>query len=125
MKIIGNIIWIIFGGLEIAIGYFIAGLVLCVTIIGIPFGLQVFKLGMVALWPFGTLISSNENMNGCLTVLMNIIWLIVGGLWLAIIHVALGLVFCVTIIGIPFGLQHFKLAGVALLPFGRQIVYMD
>lgn len=122
MKLIGNILWVIFGGLEMAIGYFFSGLLLMVTIVGIPFGLQVFKLGMLALWPFGHDVRKKEQKSGCLNTGMNILWFFIGGFELAIAHFFLGLVFFITIIGIPFGKQHFKLAGIALTPFGREII---
>lgn len=121
MKILGNIIWLLFGGIFIFIEYLVGGLLLCITIIGIPFGFQVFKLAFVALWPFGKKIESNPNSNGCLNVLMNIIWLIFGGIWIALSHVLIGLLLAITIIGIPFAIQHFKLAAVALSPFGKTI----
>ena len=122
MKILGNIIWIIFGGLIIALEYFIASLVLIITIIGIPFGIQTFKLGVLALWPFGKEIREEPQSGGCLTTIMNIIWILCGGLWIALSHFVLGILFFITIIGIPFGRQHFKLAGLALTPFGKEIV---
>ncbi|CAN5510796.1 YccF domain-containing protein [soil metagenome] len=121
MSTIGNLIWIIFGGIIIFIEYVVASLVLCLTIIGIPFGLQTFKLAAVALWPFGKEIVTSERSNGCLSLLMNIIWLIFGGIWIALTHLAFGILFAITIIGIPFALQHFKLAGLALTPFGKEI----
>lgn len=122
MKLIGNLIWVVFGGLLMALGYVISGLLLMITIIGIPFGIQVLKLSLLALWPFGREVRNKESNAGCLNTFMNVIWLFIGGLWLAIGHVFWGLMFCVTIIGIPFGKQHFKLAAIALTPFGRQIV---
>ncbi|MBO4907429.1 MAG: YccF domain-containing protein [Bacteroidaceae bacterium] len=123
MSFIGNIIWVVFGGFVLFLEYLLAGLVLCLTIIGIPFGLQVFKLASLALWPFGRMaVQADGSSLGCLNLIMNLIWIIFGGLVICIEHVVLGLLFCVTIIGIPFGLQHFKLASVALLPFGRTIV---
>lgn len=121
MKIIGNIIWLIFGGLMVAIEYFISSIILCLTIVGIPFGLQTIKLGLLALWPFGSQIVHKENAHGCLSIFMNILWFFVGGVWIFLTHVACGVVFCITIIGIPFGLQHFKLAGLALTPFGHDV----
>ena len=121
MKIIGNLSWFIFGGLLLAIEYFIAALVFCITIVGIPFGLQLFKMASLALWPFGREVYNKETSSGCLNTLMNIIWILTFGIMLAIEHLLLGIVFCITIIGIPFGLQHFKLAGIAILPFGREI----
>lgn len=120
MKILGNIIWVVFGGLEIALQYFVSSLVLMITIIGIPFGLQTMKLGLLALWPFGAKVRKTPT-SGCLNTFMNVLWLLVGGLNACIYHLAFALLFCITIIGIPFGKQHFKLAGIALTPFGRVI----
>lgn len=122
MKILGNIIWILFGGFIIALEYFVASLVLIVTIIGIPFGIQTFKLGLLALWPFGSEIREKPQSGGCLTTLMNIIWILFGGIWIALSHFVFGCLFFITIIGIPFGRQHFKLASLALTPFGKEIV---
>lgn len=121
MKLLGNLIWFIFGGAFIAIEYVLSSLLMMVTIIGIPFGLQTLKLAMVALWPFGTEIKKGESAGGCLSTLMNVIWFFVGGIWIALTHLGFGLLFCITIVGIPFGMQHFKLAGLALTPFGRNI----
>lgn len=125
MNVLGNIVWIIFGGFAIAVEYFVAGVAMCLTIIGIPFGLQVFKLGALSLLPFGHRSVIVEENRGCFSFLMNVIWFFIGGLWIALTHFALGLLFCVTIIGIPFGLQHFKLMTVALSPFGREIAVVD
>ncbi len=122
MKLLGNIIWVLFGGLIIALEYFAASLVLIVTIIGIPFGIQTFKLGLLALWPFGSEIREKPQASGCLTTIMNIIWILCGGIWIALSHFVLGILFFITIIGIPFGKQHFKLAGLALTPFGKEII---
>jgi len=121
MKILGNIIWLLFGGIFIFFEYLVGGLILCITIIGIPFGLQVFKLAFVALWPFGKKIENNPNSSGCLNTIMNIIWLLFGGIWIALSHVVVGFLLGITIIGIPFAIQHFKLAGLALTPFGKTI----
>jgi uncharacterized membrane protein YccF (DUF307 family) len=121
MKLLGNIIWLVFGGIIIAIEYCIGSLLLMVTIIGIPFGFQTLKLAGLALWPFGRDTTASSS-SGCLSLIMNILWLICGGLWIALSHVLFGALLCLTIIGIPFGLQHFKLAVVALSPFGRKIV---
>ena len=122
MNIVMNILWIVLGGLFICIEYIIASLLLMVTIIGIPFGLQTLKLSVLALCPFGMQVRSCPGGEGCLSVLMNILWILVGGIWISLSHLAFGLLLCITIIGIPFGLQHFKLAGVALTPFGKEIV---
>ncbi|MCP9612636.1 YccF domain-containing protein [Coprobacter tertius] len=122
MNLLGNIIWLIFGGLLLALEYFVAGIILCITIIGIPFGFQVFKIGLLALFPFGQKTVVESGKSGCLYTIMNIIWILIGGIWIALTHLALGLLFCITIIGIPFGMQHFKLMAVAFTPFGRTIV---
>ena len=121
MKILGNIIWLLFGGIFTSIGYVISSVCLMITIIGIPFGLQTLKLAMLALWPFGSKVVDNSHSGGCLALVMNILWLIFGGFCICLSHLFLGLLFCITIIGIPFGRQHFKLAGLALTPFGKTI----
>jgi uncharacterized membrane protein YccF (DUF307 family) len=121
MKFLGNILWLIFGGLIVAIEYLVASLILLITIIGIPFGLQTLKLGMLALWPFGTKVSDGGNAGGCLSVLMNVIWILLGGIWICATHLIFGLLLCITIIGIPFGMQHFKMAALSLTPFGKKI----
>ena len=92
MKTLGNIIWIIFGGLHIALEYFIAGLILMITIIGIPFGLQSMKLGMLAIWPFGTKVKWKPSQPGCLSIFMNVLWFFVGGIWIWLTHVFYGLI---------------------------------
>ena len=121
MKFIGNILWLILGGLLVSLYYFIAGLVFCITIIGIPFGLQLFKMGVFALWPFGHDVVSDVNDGGCLSIIMNILWILFGGIEIATLHLGFGLLCCITIVGIPFGLQHFKMALLALIPFGKKI----
>lgn len=121
MKAIGNIIWLVFGGFLIFLEYLIASFIMCITIIGIPFGLQTFKLATLALWPFGKDIKESNGSSGCLSILMNILWIIVGGIWICLTHLIVGILFAVTIIGLPFAYQHFKLAGLALTPFGKEI----
>ena len=121
MKFIGNILWLILGGLLVSLYYFIAGLVFCITIIGIPFGLQLFKMGVFALWPFGHDVVSDVNDGGCLSIIMNVLWILFGGIEIATLHLGFGLLCCITIVGIPFGLQHFKMALLALIPFGKKI----
>ena len=121
MKFLGNLIWILFGGLLIALLYFVVGLVMCVTIVGIPFGIQLFKLGAFALWPFGHELVYRSTEPGCLSSVMNLLWVLLGWWEIALLHVVFGLLFCITIIGIPFGVQHFKMAGNSLFPFGREI----
>ena len=96
--------------------------VLMVTIVGIPFGMQTLKLAGLALWPFGKEVRTGERSGGCLYVLMNVLWILLGGIWIALSHLVFGAILCITVIGIPFGLQHFKLAALALTPFGKDIV---
>lgn len=122
MKTLGNIIWLVFGGIFTALEYFIASIPLFITIIGIPFALQTIKLGMLALWPFGAEIKIKPGNPGCLSTLMNIIWFLIGGIWICLTHLIFGMIFGITIIGIPFAIQHFKLASLALTPFGREII---
>ena len=122
MKILGNLIWLIFGGIIIAIEYFIGSLILMITIIGIPFGLQTLKMASLSIWPFGRTSRVESRASGCLYIFMNVLWLLCGGIWIAITHAFFGVLLCITIIGIPFGMQHFKLTEVAINPFGRDIV---
>ena len=125
MNVLLNIVWLIFGGIVTAVEYFISSILMMITIVGIPFGLQTLKMATMALWPFGKKVVTTDSSGGCLTVLMNIIWILVGGIWICLSHLAFGLFLCITIIGIPFGVQHFKLAGLALTPFGKSIVDAD
>ena len=122
MKILGNIIWLIFGGLIIALQYIVSSILLMITIIGIPFGLQTLKFAVLAMWPFGSNVVEKPSGGGCISTMMNVIWIFIGGFWICISHLFWGILFCITIVGIPFGKQHFKLAHIALVPFGRQIV---
>jgi uncharacterized membrane protein YccF (DUF307 family) len=125
MKTLGNIIWLLFGGIFIAIEYFVSSILLFITIIGIPFGIQTIKLGIFALWPFGKQTIVTEGNNGCLSTLMNLIWILIGGIWISLSHLFFGILFSITIIGLPWGRQHFKLAALALTPFGRDIVSIE
>ena len=122
MKFIGNILWLILGGLLVSLYYFLVGLVFCMTIIGIPFGIQLMKMGVFSLWPFGSEVQSDTNDGGCLSIIMNVIWILVGGIEITMLHLTFGLFCCITIVGIPFGVQHFKMALLALMPFGKKIV---
>jgi len=122
MRFLGNIIWLVFGGIIIFAEYLISSLLLMATIIGIPFGIQTLKLAILALWPFGSEIRIIPGNSGCISTLMNIIWIFIGGIWIAITHLVFGVLFAITIVGIPFALQHFKLARLALTPFGKEIV---
>ena len=105
-----------------AIEYMCSGLLLCLTIIGIPFGVQIFKLGVLAIFPFGKIVVKRDESNGCLNLIMNVLWFFLGGVVIVLSHLALGIIFCITIVGIPFGMQHFKLMAIAFTPFGRDIM---
>lgn len=122
MNVLLNLLWLIFGGIFTALEYLVCSVVMMITIIGIPFGLQTLKMASLALWPFGKRVVSRPESGGCLYLLMNILWILVGGIWICLSHLVWGVVLCITIIGIPFGMQHFKLAGLALTPFGKDIV---
>lgn len=122
MKILGNIVWLIFGGLEIAVEYFVASLVMMITIIGFPFGVANMRLGVLALWPFGSHIEDKGNGHGCLNIFMNVLWFIIGGFWIALTHLFFGVLLCITIVGIPWGKMHFRLMKLAVCPFGKQVV---
>lgn len=119
MRCLGNILWFILGGMWMALGWLLAGVLWCITIIGIPVGVQCFKFAGLAAWPFGKEVVYG---GGVGSVLVNIIWILISGIALAIEAAVLGLIFCITIVGIPFGMQCFKLAKLALMPFGASVV---
>jgi uncharacterized membrane protein YccF (DUF307 family) len=121
MTVLGNIVFFIFGGFLIFFGYLLGGIVLCLTIVGIPFGIQCFKLAGGVLAPFGREVREKEPPSGTLALILNIIWIILPGLELAIMHLCLAAFFALTIIGIPLASQHIKLLPLALLPFGREV----
>ena len=121
MSLIGNILWLIFGGFLSGLGYILAGLALCLTIIGIPFGLMSMRIGVATFAPFGKQVVERSDANSSLRILFNIIWLIVFGWGIALSHLAAAMVLFVTIIGIPFAIQHIKLIPLALFPFGRDL----
>jgi len=121
MKFIGNIIWFVFGGFIIAIEYLIVSIILAITIIGIPFAFQTLKLASLAIWPFGRQAVNVNQPDGCLSTILNLIWILFGGIWIALTHIVFGILFSITIVGIPFGKQHFKMASLALTPFGKTI----
>ena len=125
MTLLGNIVFFIFGGFVIFLGYLLGGIVLCLTIIGIPFGIQCFKLAGGVLAPFGREVRETEPPGGALALIMNIIWIILPGLELAIMHLCLAAFFALTLIGIPIAMQHIKLLPLALLPFGRVVRDLD
>ncbi len=121
MSLIGNIIWIIFGGFFIFLEYFLAGVLLCCTVIGIPWGIKIIQLSVLGLAPFGQQVVDTPETSGCLTLFLNLIWILIGGIWIALTHLLLAFIFAITIIGIPFAVQHIKLAGFAFLPFGKTL----
>lgn len=122
MSIIGNILWIILGGgIVIFFEYLVMGLALCLTVIGIPFGLQCFKLALLGLVPFGKEIIGGRSASGVLATIMNILWILTGGVVIALTHAGLAVLLALTIIGLPFARQHIKLASLALTPFDHQI----
>ena len=125
MNLLGNIIFFIFGGFLIFLGYVLGGILLCLTIIGIPFGIQCFKLAGGVLAPFGREVRDINSPDSTLSVLLNILWIILPGLELAIMHLILAACFAITIIGIPIAAQHIKLLPLALLPFGREMRSVD
>ena len=121
MSIVLNILWFIFGGFLVSLAYILGGILLCITIIGIPFGIQCFKLSLLGMAPFGREIRETEPPGGAIAVIMNIIWIILPGLELALMHLFLALFFAITIIGIPFASQHLKMTRLAILPFGFRV----
>jgi uncharacterized membrane protein YccF (DUF307 family) len=122
MQLLLNILWIFLGGgLVIFLEYLLGGLLLCLTVVGIPFGLQCFKIAGLALTPFGKDIVEQKKGSGGIGCVLNVFWLLVAGLWIFLSHVALGVGLAVTIIGIPFAIQHMKLAFLALAPFGQRV----
>ena len=123
MNFLGNLIWLIMGGLLTALMYWTAGLIMCITIIGIPFGVQLLKIGSLSLWPFGhDLQPKADSATGCLQVAFNVLWILLGWWEIALTHLTFGLILCCTIVGIPWGLQHFKLALGSIFPFGKEVV---
>jgi uncharacterized membrane protein YccF (DUF307 family) len=125
MRTIGNILWLVLAGLWLAIAYVIAGIVMCLLIITIPFGIQAFKLAGYTLWPFGRVVVAKPDASPALGCLGNVIWIVLVGWEMAIAHVVAGVMLCLTIIGIPLGLGCFKLVPLALLPFGHEVVSID
>ena len=122
MNLLMNILWLLLGGIFTAVEYLIASFLMMITIIGIPFGLQTLKMALLALYPFGKEVRSCPDSGGCLSILMNILWIFLGGIWISLSHLVFGVLLSITIIGLPFGIQQFKLAGLALTPFGKEIV---
>lgn len=121
MSFLGNLLWIVLGGLLFSLAYLCLGLAYCVTIIGIPIGLQMFKMAGLSLCPFGRDVVDRGGQMSVWSLFLNILWIVFGGIEMAVFHAVWGLTLCVTIVGIPFGVQHFKLALLALIPFGKEI----
>ena len=121
MSLLGNIIWLIFGGLFSGLGYILGGLILCLTIIGIPFGLQTIKLGIATFTPFGKRVVASAKADSFLFILLDIIWVVLFGWEIAIVHLVSALILAITIVGLPFAKQHIKLLTIAFLPFGRDL----
>lgn len=117
-----NVLWVVLAGIWLFLAYALAGIVQLVTIIGIPFGIQSFKIAGFALWPFGREVVRVEGRSGALRVLGNVIWFLLAGWWLALVHALVGLVLCLTVIGIPLGVGNVKLIPLAVLPFGKDVV---
>jgi uncharacterized membrane protein YccF (DUF307 family) len=122
MRLLLNVIWLILAGVWLCLGYVVAGAVLCLTIIGLPFGFQSFKLAGYALWPFGRILAPSATRRKGVSVIANILWFVLAGWWLALGHLFTGILLCLTIIGIPLGVACIKMAGAALVPFGKEIV---
>jgi len=121
MNFLGNILWLLFGGLEIALLYYVAGVLMCCTIVGIPFGLQLFKFGTYTLWPFGHRFVDESAQAGCVSTVMNILWIVLGWWEIALCHLVVAVVLCLTIVGIPFAKIHFRIALASAFPFGKKI----
>lgn len=121
MSLLGNIIWLIFGGLLSGLSYMLGGAIMCITLIGIPFGLQSIKLGLATLAPFGKECVPHENSASLIRLFFSVLWLILFGWWIALMHIVFGFLLAITIIGIPFAKQHFKLIPISLMPFSYNL----
>jgi uncharacterized membrane protein YccF (DUF307 family) len=124
MRLILNVIWLVFAGLWTALGYALAALIMFILIITIPFGVAALRIGVFALWPFGKTVVRRADA-GAGSAIGNVIWFVLAGWWLIVIHLITGTILCITIIGIPLGLANFKLIPVTLTPFGRDIVSIE
>ena len=122
VKTLLNLIWLVLAGCWLAVAYVVAAVLLAITIIGLPFAKQSLKLGGYALWPFGRALVQSPTRHKGLSVVGNVLWFVLAGWWLALGHVTTGVLLCLTIIGIPLGIGDIKMAGAALVPFGRQVV---
>lgn len=121
MILIGNLIWLIFGGFVTGAGYIIGGIGICLTIVGIPFGVETIKLGIATMSPFGREIVEDDNPNSNLKIVLNVIWIFLFGWEIAMAHLVLAALFAISLIGLPFAEQHIKLVAIALFPFGRDL----
>jgi uncharacterized membrane protein YccF (DUF307 family) len=124
MRTLLNLIWLVLAGFWLAVGYVIAGIICCILIITIPFGIASFRIAGYALWPFGRTMVDRRDA-GAGSVIGNVLWVLLAGWWLALGHLVTGIVLCVSIIGIPLGLANFKLIPISLLPLGKEIVPSD
>ncbi len=127
MRLLGNLIWFIFGGFMMGLAWWIAGVVIAITVIGIPFSIAAFRIGTLSFWPFGREVMdrpSRDEAHSILVLIGNVLWILLCGLWLALGHLLWALLLAITIIGIPFAVQHFKLAQLSLMPFGKTIVVL-
>jgi len=121
MRFLLNVVWLIFGGVGIVLGYLLAGLICCLLIVTIPFGIAAFRIALYAMWPFGRTIVDSPSA-GAGSAVGNVLWLLLAGIWITIGHVVAGAALCLTVVGIPLGLAHFKLIPVSLMPLGKEIV---
>lgn len=125
VRLILNILWLVLAGIWLAIGYVLAGIIMCLLIITIPFGLQAFKLAGFVVWPFGRMVVPRPDADSTSRIVGNVLWLLLVGWWLALEHVVTAVALALTIIGIPFAIANLKLAFIAVWPFGREIVPVD
>ncbi|HVS76380.1 MAG TPA: YccF domain-containing protein [Steroidobacteraceae bacterium] len=127
MRLLGNLIWLLFGGLVGGLAWWVAGLLAAITIIGIPFAIAAFRIGAFTFWPFGReIVDRPERGEGrkLLILIGNVVWILLGGIWLALGHLFFALLLAITIVGIPFAMQHLKLARLSLIPYGKMIVVL-
>jgi len=124
MRILLNVIWLVFGGFWLALGYFAAGIICCILIITIPFGIAAFRIGIYALWPFGKTVVDKPTA-GVGSMIGNVIWVIIAGIWLAIGHIVTAAAMAITIIGIPLAVANLKMIPISLMPLGKEIVDVD
>jgi uncharacterized membrane protein YccF (DUF307 family) len=125
MRLLGNIIWLLFGGLATGLGWWVAGVLAAITIIGIPFAIAAFRIGTFSFWPFGREVvdrPEHDEARKLLILVGNIVWILLGGIWLALAHLFFAVLLAITVIGIPFAVQHLKLAHLSLVPYGKMIV---